>query len=383
MSKKKERIAYVDPQSMINLAKYDYYLLRDIDMDIHYFCSKQYDFEVNPRISYRKVFSYNKMEHNWQKAISYVWSWMLILVFILRLQPKVVHIQWFRIPRFDYFIVCILRYIFKIKVVYTAHNILPHQGNEHASAKTFRKAYHAFDRVIVHSQTTKDELVTLFNIDARKVKVIRHGILPFNISDETYKKCAEEYDKKYASLKGKTIFTSLGFQNYYKGTDLLAKAWTSTPSLCQNSDCMLLIIGKVNDTSMDLSMLKGIKNVIFDNRRVSDEEFVYLLRHTDVYVLPYREISQSGAMLTILTEHVPMLLTDVGALAEPLSIARIGWKLRDANEQDIKESLLRLVDNKEEILAIKNDSQAWEKVCLFYDWKHISEQTQQLYESLF
>jgi len=377
-----DTIFYVDPQSMSNLAKYDYNLLRGIDMPIYYFCSTYYDCEVDPRLNYRRVFSYNKLPYNWMKALSYMCSWLVILFYVAWLRPKVVHIQWFRIPRFDYTAVRLMQRLFGVKVVFTAHNILPHQGNESKCADVFRKAYHAFDSIIVHSLTTKNELKRTFNIDDQKVVVARHGILPFNISDNQYRATEQEYDKKYAALRGKTVFAALGYQNAYKGTDLLAQVWAGTPELCNNSGAMLLIIGKVNDAAMDLSMIENIPNVICDNRHIPDEEFLYLLRHTDVYLLPYREISQSGAMLTVLTEHVPLLLTDVGSLAEPLDIAPVGWKIPPSDAPALKHALLSLLDHPEDITAIKNNNSAWQKVCQYYNWSDISRLTQRLYRQL-
>ena len=232
------------------------------------------------------------------------------------------------------------------------------------------------------SDITKNEIIETFRIDGNKIEVIRHGILPFDLSDEQCNASKKVLDEKYAALQGKTVFSALGYQNFYKGTDLLARVWAETPELCNNKDAMLVIIGKKNAADMNLSMLEGIDNVIYEDRRIPDEEFVYLLRHSNVYLLPYREISQSGAMLTVLTEHVPLLLTDVGSLAEPLSIARIGWKIQRAEESELKNALIYLLSHKEEIEVIHNDHQAWEKVCKFYDWQGISKQTQKLYESL-
>lgn len=377
-----KKIFYIDPQSMINLARYDYSLLSGIDLPIYYFCSKYYDTVVNPRINYKRVFAYNKMSRNWMKAISYISSWLLILLYAIILRPKVVHIQWFRIPCFDYVVVRLLQCLFRIRVVYTAHNILPHKDHESKNTETFRKAYQKFDRIIVHSQATKKELMTTFLVPEDRIEVIRHGILPFNVTDAQYNACKEVLDQKYAALRGKTVFSALGYQNFYKGTDLLARVWAETPQLRNNRDVVLLIVGQVNDASMDLSLLEGIDNVILDLRRISDEEFLYLLRHTSVYLLPYRAISQSGAMLTVLTERVPLLLSDVGALAEPLTVARVGWKMQRADEDELRNALLHILDHQEEIDAIRADREAWEKVCAFYDWQQISRQTQQLYESL-
>ncbi len=374
---------YIDPQSYQNLAIYDYSLLSHMDGDIHYVCSQLYNYKpLPPNVHRHRMFSYTKHHHRPIKAISYIFSCLMLTIKLLWWRPSVIHIQWFRIPRFDYLMVFLWQRLFNIKVIFTAHNILPHQGNENKNADVFCKAYHAFDRIIVHSQTTKNEIIETFRIDGNKIEVIRHGILPFDLSNEQYNASKKVLDEKYAALQGKTVFSVLGYQNFYKGTDLLARVWAETPELCNNKDAMLVIIGKKNAADMNLSMLEGIDNVIYEDRRIPDEEFVYLLRHSNVYLLPYREISQSGAMLTVLTEHVPLLLTDVGSLAEPLSIARIGWKIQRAEESELKNALIYLLSHKEEIEVIHNDHQAWEKVCKFYDWQGISKQTQKLYESL-
>lgn len=376
-------IVYIDPQSYQNLAIYDYSLLSHIDGDIHYVCSKLYNYKQLPsNVRQHRMFSYTKYRHRPIKALSYMLTCLILSLRLLWWRSSVIHIQWFRIPRFDYLMVRLLQRLFKQKVVFTAHNILPHQGNESKNTDVFCKAYHAFDRIIVHSQTTKDEIIRTFHVDGDKIEVIRHGILPFDMSEEQYNASMETLDRQYAALHGKTVFSALGYQNFYKGTDLLARVWTETPELRNNTNAMLVVIGKKNAADMDLSMLEGIDNVIYDNRRIPDEEFVYLLRHTSVYLLPYREISQSGAMLTVLTEHVPLLLTDVGSLAEPLSVAPIGWKIQHAEECELRNALIYLLGHKEEIDAIRNNHQAWEKVCAFYNWQDIGQQTQRLYESL-
>lgn len=373
-------VFYVDPQSMINLAKYDYYLLEKISMPIYYFCSIYYDFDTNPALTYRKVFSYNHKKHNWQKAVSYIRSYLTILHHVVRLRPAVIHIQWFRIPHFDYAMVRLFQQL-GTKVVFTAHNILPHQGNENKNVDVFQKAYHAFDRIIVHSQATKEELIQTFHVTPDKIAVINHGILPLEYDVQVYEDNYHLYDEKYA-LDGKIVFSALGYQNYYKGTDLLAKVWAETPELRENQHCVLIIKGKVNDSSIDLSVINGIDNVIFEPQRISDEEFVYLLRHTDVYLLPYRDISQSGALMTVMTEHIPVLVTKVGGLAEPLTVAPIGWVISQLSPENLRQALLDLINHPAKIKAVKDDSNSWSTVCQHYDWGNICKQTQSLYESL-
>ena len=84
--------------------------------------------------------------------------------------------------------------------------------------------------------------------------------------------------------------------------------------------------------------------------------------------------------MTVLPEHIPVLVTCVGGLAEPLDIAPIGWKLKKLGEDELRNTLLDLLNNPSKIETVKKDIGAWQKVLQHYSWKQISNQTQQLYE---
>ena len=46
------KIFYIDPQSMHNLAEYDYSVTKNMDCEIIYICSKYYDYDINPKLTY-------------------------------------------------------------------------------------------------------------------------------------------------------------------------------------------------------------------------------------------------------------------------------------------------------------------------------------------
>ena len=112
--------------------------------------------------------------------------------------------------------------------------------------------------------------------------------------------------------------------------------------------------------------IKGISNVVVEDRKISNEEFVYLLRHTDVYLLPYRLISQSGALLTALNERVPVLVSDVGGLTDPLKIAEVGWSVTPDDYNSLKHMLIHLSAHPNEVAKIKNDANAWNTIANEY-----------------
>lgn len=378
----KYTIFYIDPQSYHNLSTYDYSLLSKVrDFDVHYICSKYYDNRRHDWVKYHHVFSYNRIGRNWLKALCYVFNYVCVLMLIVRFRPALIHLQWMRLPQFDYFFYRCVKGVFGTKLVYTAHNVLPlHSGKRDQAI--YGKFYRLTDRIIVHTEDTKMQLMQLFGLDGGKLSVVQHGRLQMEYDARLYESRKADFDSRY-HLDGKVVFTSLGEQSQYKGSDILADVWAETPELNRNDSCMLIMVGK--QRGIDLSKLKQFGNVIIDDRKIPNEEYYYLMTHASVYLLTYRKtsFSQSGALMTAITEKIPILVSNVGGLADPLKIADIGWMINDVcNRDELRDMLLHILNSKEELERIKADSDGWNRVHEFYDWNRISLQTQQLYHSL-
>jgi glycosyltransferase involved in cell wall biosynthesis len=254
--------------------------------------------------------------------------------------------------------------------------VLPHDtGNKHLSA--YRSLYETVDRIIVHTNATKQELLSLFTLPEDKVVIIDHGLIQPSFDPDKLKRKESEFEQHY-QLGSKVVFSSLGYQYYYKGVDLLAEVWATTPELRQNDKCKLLLVGK--NRGVDLRAVEGIDNVIVEDRLTSDEEFIYLMQRTDIYVLPYRTISQSGVLLTAIYTGTPFLVTEVGGLTEPLDIANVGWKLHELSVDSLRSQLLWLLHHPEAVVAAKNNKEGWDKLRQHYDWSRIGILTQHLYE---
>lgn len=372
-----QRIIYINPQSMRNLAIYDYSLLSNIDADIHYIGSTYYDYKPLPsHVHFHRYFSYNSLTHNWSKALSYILSYLRVLVLVLRLKPATIHIQWLRFPSFDVRFLGLVKRLAHCNLVFTAHNVLPHDTGERHK-KNYLRWYQLLDHIIVHAKVTKEEFLSQFpEIPGQKIAVISHGILEMEIDQKALAEKAPEFEHHY-QLEGQMVFSSLGYQYYYKGVDLLAEVWATTPTLRDSKNCKLLFVGK--NKGVDFSVVEGIDNVMVEDRLVSNEEFHYLLSNTDVYVLPYRDISQSGVLLTAISEEIPVLVTNVGGLTEPFEVASIGWILPTADKELLREVLLHLAENPEEAQRIKKNQKNWSKVQEYYSWNRIGKLTQQLY----
>ena len=360
-------IFYVDPQSYNNLADYDNYLLQNISEQKFFFCSYNMPYSEIKNTTIVKHYNYQN-KSKIIKTISYCCSQVHLLFKIKKEKPDIVHFQWFKIPFLDFIL---LKKIKKVspnsRIIYTAHNVLPHDSGAKFK-KDYEKIYRIVDNIIVHADITKKEINNDFKINENKIKVIPHGFLPTKF----------KFHSNHSS-KGIITFSFVGFLSDYKGLDILLDAWCNNPSIIENPKCKLIIAG-----AGDLPCLKNIpnnKNIILENYFHDEEELAKIVNTTDVAILPYRKISQSGVLLTYLAEHKPVLVSNIGGLIQPFQLGKVGWIIESLDSENLSLLLEKIINNSEEINLIKNNNLLWEKIDNFYDWKSIGEKTYSLYLS--
>ena len=138
-----------------------------------------------------------------------------------------------------------------------------------------------------------------------------------------------------------------------------------------------LIVGKSEGAHYD--NLKDCSNVYIVNEVVSDLDFDAYLRLASAVVLPYRRIYQSGFLFTALQRGVPVIVSNVGGLPEPLKLAKVGWNIGETSVDNLKKALETIVQAPDSLFAIKNDREAFETVRKEYSWDKIGQQTSELY----
>lgn len=368
-------IYFIDPQSYSNLSVYDHSLLKGMEgHDIVYFNSVKYDYEELPGVEMRSVFRYNDMKNSLAKLLSYSASMMKVAGYACKERPDVIHIQWFRAWLVDYLLVFFF-HLLGIKIVYTAHNILPH--NHHFwDSFIFTRFYRAVDAIIVHSERTKNEMRQMLGIGENKISVIHHGILPSSYDADSNSQEINRLRHKLGIGEDALVFACLGIQNKYKGVDLVVDVWSKS-ELLRKGNCHLLFVGK-ND-GIDFSPVADMPNVHIVSDRVSNAEFDAYLRLSSVVLLPYINISQSGVLFTAIQAGVPVLVSDVGGLAEPLGYAKVGWCMGVPSVENLQKEMEFLLLNTSEVIDVRNDTDAFMRTCKAYDWGAISKRTEELY----
>lgn len=373
------KVLLIDPQSDDNLGLYDYHLMTNLEGNIIFCGSVTYNGPkiVSKNIRTELVFSYLLEKKTLKKAFSYVRSIFKVARLIKKERPDIVHIQWWKIWPLDY---CFLNVIkpYCGKIVFTAHNLVPHNSGDKYKDRCI-KYYKRVDKIIVHVSKSKVELVSDFGIEESKIFVIPHGLLDFTskttVKDGKYEKLAETNH-----FNEKIVFSAMGIQSNYKGTDIIVDAILNNDAIRNNSKFFFIIAGKGNIATKNL--FKDCNNVYVNNNYLSNDEFEKLLQLSDVLLLPYRRISQSGVLLTAISNKIPYIATDVGGLSNPLIVAKVGWIINEASSKALADIILELANmNCHQIKSIKYNDAEWNRVKVLYDWGNIGKKTMVCYSS--
>jgi glycosyltransferase involved in cell wall biosynthesis len=349
-------------------------LLSNLNAEIVYCCNTLYDAPVSNKFSYRYVFSYNNIRNNIVKGLSYLMSLIKVIRIAKKERPDVIHIQWWKQWFADYVaLICFKRYAKQI--VFTAHNVVPHNTGE-ALKKKCTKYYNRVDKIIVHVQRTKEELVDDFGIDADKIYVIPHGLLS-TMEDKV--SIQKQYDvlKNTYGIDTKFVISFVGWQDPYKGVDLLKQAYLDSRFLQETPNVLFVIAGRGKVFTKE--MMNQFKNLLVFDEFVPSDKLEAIMDITDVLLLPYRRISQSGVLLTAIGKEIPYVATDVGGLSEPINIAPVGWLLKDSSADGLRLMLEYIVSHPEEAVRKKKNKDNWSLVKSYYDWAVIGSKTMECY----
>jgi len=185
------------------------------------------------------------------------------------------------------------------RIVYTVHNLNPHDQafpllDRLARGVLFRLA----DALHVHDEEAKDSLARAYASfrkpqGAQRVHVIPHGsyigVYP-NV-------CTKEEARQKLGLPGKAfVYLFLGQIRRYKGIEDLVAAFDRLGDVT----CRLVIAGNVHDAAHAGSLAELLSDraeIRSWFRYVPDAEVQCFMNACDVCVLPYREVTTSGAAI--------------------------------------------------------------------------------------
>ncbi|TDF38258.1 glycosyltransferase [Alteromonadaceae bacterium M269] len=239
----------------------------------------------------------------------------------------------------------------RIPVVTTMHTVLANPS-EQQQIVTKRLAQ-CSDQLVVMSNKAVDLLVTIYEIDRRKIVYIPHGIPDVPFLDPSY------FKDKFA-VSGKKVLLTFGLLSQNKGIEFAIKALPSV--IKKYPELVYIILGSTHPNVLAADgdayrlylqqlvlSLKLEKHVLFHNRFVSIEELCEYLSAADVYITPYSNEDQicSGTLAYAMGTGKPVISTPYWYAQELLDHGR-GVLVPFKESEAIQEALMQLLgdDNK-------------------------------------
>ncbi|MCW2606643.1 MAG: hypothetical protein JWO60_1336, partial [Frankiales bacterium] len=221
---------------------------------------------------------------------------------VRRFRPDVVHLQHGVHARLDASIVRALRRT--AAVVWTAHDVVPFEGDPHAALGPLRRA----DLVLVHSEPAR-QLLHEQGIEAQVVPIMSWGV-PEGVDPQQDPGALRG---ELGLPAGERVLAALGFVRPYKGYALLADVWESLGPAAP----VLLVVGEPwsdADTEV-LDRLEATGRADVRRGYVDDADLARYALASDALLLPHATASDSGLLHLALALGRPVLSSDAPQLA--------------------------------------------------------------------
>ena len=203
--------------------------------------------------------------------------------------------------------------LLRYRIVWTVHNVLPHQAITSNDLAVRRRLAAITDAVIVHSTSTLPALAAA-EIPVHDASVIPHpsyvGRYPTGASRSTSR----------ASLgvpADAAVCLFFGRIEPYKNVPALISAFSNVAAA--QPDAYLVVAGACKDPALKAElteMLSAVDRSTSEIRRISDDELSSLFAAADVVACPFLDVTTSGSAMLALSFGVPIVAPRIGALAD-------------------------------------------------------------------
>lgn len=308
--------------------------------------------------------------------------WIKMIFFLLWKNPHIIHFQWLVDKKNDFYFMKVLK-ILGFTIVYTAHDLLPHDSNLQDYQSTFRKIYCVSDKIIVHSENNKKDIVEMFRIDPKKVYVVLHGSFDMFYTD---KNITRDIARKEIGIPNeKKVILFFGSIRKYKGLEYLVSAFQKIKEELDNT--ILLIVGNIyNGNNEDfkfysdlIDLISHDNDIICINTYVHFEKINSYFLASDVVVLPYIKTYTSGILLAAYAAGRPAIVTDTGALSEVVDVGKSGFIVPPKDVNALEQALIKTLSNPDQMESMGNYAKYLSET--MYSWSGIALKTIDVYQS--
>jgi glycosyltransferase involved in cell wall biosynthesis len=252
----------------------------------------------------------------------------------------------------------------KTKMIGLIHNMIPHEPT--ILDKLFPRYFvKSMDGFVAMAQSVVDD-INHFDPENKPKVVSPHPI---------YDHYGVALTKKEAAVKlglheQKNYVLFFGFIRHYKGLDLLLEAFAD--KRLREFPLKLIIAGEFYENPapyLQQIIRLGLDNMVeLRTKFIPDNEVRNYFSISDIVAQPYRDATQSGVIQIAYHFEKPMLVTNVGGLAEIIPDGKVGYVV-DVKPTHIADALVDFFTNNRSKEFIENIRQEKQK----YLWSRMTE----------
>lgn len=311
-----------------------------------------------------------------KKLINYISAWKQIIYFDSQ-NKDIIHIQWIIFSPLDYLFIKKLKKNNK-RIVLTIHDILPF-NKKFYDYYFHKKIYNLADGLIIQTEENVNRFCELFPDNDTLRCMIPHG--HFMEYSQTIDK--DEARKKLKLPDDKFIFLFFGQIKKVKGLDVLLNAYAEllnkNPDI--KDDVLLVVAGNMWKDSVEkyksIIKEKGINNSVrMDIRYIPDNEVDLYYSASDVCVLPYLNVYQSGVLQLTYAHHKAAIVSDITAFTDIVNPER-GFICKAGNIEDLKNTMMDAYTRRCELDDMAE--QGYRYIKNTFDWNQIAYDVKKLY----
>lgn len=256
----------------------------------------------------------------------------------------------------------------KGKRVLTVHDPAQHsnQPGYEQEEKNRRSMFSWVDRLILLNEKQVDSFVEDYEIDKSRITISHLG--SYSCIDKV-KPSKEQFDTPFILFFGQIL--------PYKGLEYLLKAMHNIHQIHPN---VKLIVAGSGKFDFDVTPYLNLEYIEWRHYYVGIGELSSLLKNCLFSVCPYKDSTQSGVVQTAFSAGTPLVVSNVGIMAETVRQINGGIIVPPMNKEALSEACVYLISHTDEIRQFRDNIRAnWSRLM---SWDSISDDYMECYQKL-
>jgi glycosyltransferase involved in cell wall biosynthesis len=343
-----KKIAVIDPSSYS--LPYDYFYINELKNTFHvdFYFSKSacnYEYVENLKLCDNVTLHEYSISPSCTNPLFGLINYVKMLkdIFLKRKNYKKIHFIWSIFFLFE----SLFFLLIKDKLIFTFHNDVPH-SYKRKIFWPFKIIMKLASKIVFVSNYTMSTFIKNYGVHPN-YQLVQHGIMPI----ETLKN--NKFDE---NINVEKTLLFWGRIEDYKGVDIFANFIIDFP---------VEIYGKWSPQLISLkNKLSRMKGIYINDSYLPFDELSTMLSREVVFILPYKDATQSGVLYTLLAYGKVFISSDVGENSDFLIKHGLGQLVFDRKEKESMKNAINYAFNeyneiKFKLLQIKEEYE-WDKI---------------------